>query len=80
MGRDITIDSIGPMYFVQDLRLRLSCCSDYCRRDRRDRQACLYFMLCLRKKLPNRSQSGGRTRAVTDGGAVEYKLSDSKRT
>ena len=78
MGRDITSDSIGHMYFVQDLRLGLPCCSDYRRRDRGDRQACVHFMLCLRKKLSNRSQGGARTHAITDSGVVEYKLSDSK--
>jgi hypothetical protein len=30
------------------------------------------------KKLPNRSQGGGRTHAKKDGGVVEYKLPDSK--
>jgi hypothetical protein len=39
----------------------------------------MYIMLCLRKKLSNRSQSGERTHAITDSRVVEYKLSDSKR-
>ncbi len=72
------IDSRGPVYLVWNLRLTLSCCSDYGRRNRSDRQACVHFMLCMCEKLSNRSQSDGRTQDKTNGAVVEHKLSDAK--